>query len=605
MRRLTTVLLLLTVAALPSTAARADTAPEFFQLPAGNPLQGGIAAATDGSIWVGAGPMSRPGLVRLQPALATPGTANGVDAFPTPALSISCCANMVRNLAADPESGRVWFVQSDGIVGHANPAAVTPGTGSGISATLVRTTLTGGGSWSPDLADLAIARGGVVWFTERSTTNVAPYPGARIASIGSDLGGPNELSNIALQGGATSLVSARYDAKPSGIAVDADGRPWFAQSSPGLPGWRIATPRGGGGPDYDEYLVTPCAPASPCSGSHTGTGVTDVAVAPDGSVWFTNELRNELGRLDARAGTFTSYALPAIDGALAGGRPVAISTAPDGTLWLAQYGGVSYPAANAIVKILPDPLAPSATVWRLGRDNNPIAVTADASGNVWFALATNTPPSLIGRLAGVVGAGPGGGPGPGGGGTPGGGTPGGGTPGTIIRPVSTGVARPGAPSTDGDTMSIDQICVGPPEARCSVVYIISAGEYVTGFPGARSDDRDRSRAVLAVASAGTAGPVAASAAAKRGKRRARGRGRARRARVTILGTKTVTLRGGQRARVKVTLNAAGRRLLRRAGRLKLFMTVTERGSDGRGRRVKAVKVTFRRPAARGRARLRR
>lgn len=601
MRRLTTVLLLLTVAALPSAAARADTAPEFFQLPAGSPLQGGIAAASDGSIWVGAGPMSRPGLARLRPALASPGTANGVDTFPTPGLSASCCANMVRSLAADPESGRVWFVQSDGIIGHADPAAVTPGTGNGINATLVRTTLTGGsrGDWSPDLWDVAIGRGGVVWFTERSTTNVAPYPGARIASLTRDLGAPSELSNIALQGGATSLSDTRFDALPSGIAVDADGRPWFAESNPGLPGWRIATPRGGG-PDYDEYDVTPCAPVAPCSGSHTGTGVSDVAVAPDGSIWFTNQLRNELGRLDVRVGTFTSYALPAIDPAFVGGsRPIAITTAPDGTLWLAQYGGPSYPAANAIVRIVPDPLAPSATVWRLGRDNNPIAVTADTRGNVWFALATNTAPSLIGRLAGVVGAGPGGG----GGGTPGGGTPGGGgPPPVVIRPVSIGAARPGTPSTDGDTMSIDQICLGPPEAKCSVVYIISAGEYVTGFPGARSDDRDRSRAVLA-ASAGV-GPVAA-AAAKRGKRRAKGRGRARRARATILGTKTVTLRGGQRTRVKVTLNATGRRLLRRAGRLKLFMTVTERGRDGRGRRVKAVKVTFRRPAARGRARRRR
>ncbi|MDW5598514.1 hypothetical protein VSS74_29405 [Conexibacter stalactiti] len=587
-----TTLLLIALALLPAAAATAAT-PEYFDLPDGNTAGGGIAAAPDGTIWAAAGrTFGAPTIARLDPARAAAGTSAGVDLFPTPTIpGTSCCANMVRSVAFDGRHNRVWFVQSDGIAGFADPALVTPRTSNGMTATLISTEISPGrDGWEPDLWDVAVGDDGRAWFTERSTYNVAPYPGARIGWIDENMV-VAELSNIALQDNRRSLDSARYDAKPTGIALDPSGRPWFAESDPGLPGWRIATPRGGGGPDYDEYLITPCAPGSPCSGSYTGTGATDVALAPDGAIWFTNQLRNELGRLDVAGGVFTAYSLPAIDAGFRGGRPIAISAAPDGTLWLAQYGGVSRPSSNAIVKVVPDPLAPSATVFPLGAGRHPLAVTADTRGNVWFAVATDVAPGKLGRLAGVVAGGtpgPGPGGGGGGGGTGGGDTtpPAGGGANPPSRPLvaaSVGAARAGTPSVAGDAMRIDQICVGPPEARCSVVYILSAGEYVTGFPGARSDDRDRNRAVTAVASA------------RRGNGRAR---RGRRARAVILGQKTVILRGGQRALVRVTLNAAGRRLLRRAGRLRLFFTVTERGADGRGRRIKAQSVTFRRPASR-------
>lgn len=567
----------LVLCAAPSAAVEA----EYFNLPAGYTAGTGIAPSPDGAVWFAANPTGSPApaIGRLTAAQAAPGTANGMAIFPTPALSASCCANATRSVAYDARNRRVWFVQNDGIVGWADPAAVAPGSSNGMHATLLSTALRGGGTFSPSLMDIAVAPDGLAWFTEYSTHNVDPYPGGRIASISSSLG-VNELSNIALQGGATSLNSLRYDAKPAGIAVDALGRPWFAQSDPGNPGWRIATPNG---LDYTEYLVTPCAPSSPCSGSFTGTGITDVAVAQDGSIWFTNQLRNEVGRLDLRGLTFTSYSLPGIDGGLAGGLARAITAAPDGSLWVAEYGGFSLPNANAIVKLVPGPATapdPTATVFHLGRGKFPLAVAPDTSGNVWFALATDVAPGQIGRLAGVVGAAGGGGGGSGGGGPAGGGSGGG----RVVRPVSVGRARAGTPRADGDAVTVDQICVGPPEDRCSLVYILSAHEYVTGFPGSRSS----------VA-------TAISAAARR-----RGRGRRRaRPRPVILGRKTVTLRGGQRRRVTVTLNATGRRLLRRARRLRVYFTVTQRGAPGRAaKRLRAVRLTLRAPRAR-RARRRR
>jgi streptogramin lyase len=567
---------------LAAAAASADPVPEYFNVPGGYNAGTGIAAG-GGSVWFVANPPGspRPSIGRLVVAQAAPGSENGMAIFPTPTQpGTNCCANATRGIALDAARSRVWFVQNDGIVGWADTAAVSPGTSNGMVATRV-----------PDnvgLLDVAVdPRSHLAWFTENTSYNLPPYPGGRIASIDSQLG-VNELSNIALQGGARSLNPLRYDAKPAGIAVDADGSPWFAESDPGNPGWRVATPRGS---DYDEYLVQPCAPVSPCSGSFTGTGITDVAVAQDRSIWFTNQLRNEVGRLDLERATFTSYSLPGIDAGLAGGLARAIATAPDGSLWVAEYGGFNAATANAIVKIVPSQPTPTATVFHLGAGRFPLAVAPDDAGSVWFALATNTAPSLIGRLAGVTSSAPGGGGGGGGGGVAGGGAGGGGGSsagggGRAIRPASVGVARVGLPSVSGTNVRVDQICVGPPADPCSLVFIISAHEYVTGFPNSRPARGSAAAAVAAVA----------RARGRRGRRRSV-------ARPLILGTKSLTLHGGQRTRVTVGLNATGRRLLSRAGRLTVYFTVTQRGAPGTPpRRIKAVKITFRAPRRRARRR---
>ncbi|MDO8185653.1 hypothetical protein Q5424_01960 [Conexibacter sp. JD483] len=574
--------LLLVVLALSAAAARADVAPQYFDLPVGHPAAGGIAADADGDVWLGSGSRSdAPELARLRVA------TGAVELYPTPKLpDVGCCANLVRSLTFEPSRRKIWFSQADGIVGTANPAATVPGTSTGFEAVLLRTQLNNvaRSAFSPDVADLAAdPRGsGTVWFTERSTTNVDPFPGARIGSMSNAAGVPFEYANIAVQGTSRSIDSLRYDAQPAGIAVGPDGKPWFAESDPGNPGWRLATPRSA--TVYDEISL-PCGVGAPCSGSYTGTGVTDVAVGADNALWFTNELRREIGRLSPDRSSFKAYRLADIDPALAAGRPFAVTTASDGTIWAAIYGGYSSAAANAIVKITPqtrEDADAGFNVWRLGFERQPLAVTDDRRGNIWFSVSaiSSTTASSFGRLAGVVGGGT---PDPGNRDPGGGVTPPGGTPATPVPPPRTVRATatpPGRPTVSGDTATIDQICVGPPEDKCSLVYIISAHEYVTGFPNTRTDDRDRGTRALASASA--------AAKKKPTKRAAR-----RRTRALILGQKFVTLKGGQRAKVRVTLNAAGRRLLKRSGKLTLYLTATQRGADGVGKRIKAVKVTFR------------
>lgn len=556
-----------------ASAALADPTPEYFNLPPATNATSGIATAPDGTVWFGADPASRRAAIgRLIPSQAAAGTANGVALFPTPVPGgTGCCVNIVRGVAFDGVNNRLWFAQSDSIVGFADPARVVPDTSAGIVDRLLVTPLSGGGTFHGGFQGIAIGAGGLAWFTETNGANVAPFPGDRIASIDASLV-VTESDNLALQGGLVALDRLRYEARPAGITTDPSGKPWFAESDAGNPGWRIATSRGLG---YDEYRIAPCAPSPPastCSGVNSGVGATDVAVAHDGSIWFTNQLRNEVGRLDPAGSTFTNYSLTMIDPRLAGGQPRAISVAPDGTLWVVEYGGFTLVGANAIVKIVPSQPDPTASVFHLGTGKYPLAVAPDTKGNVWFSVATDVVPGQIGRLAGAVGVAPGGG-GTGGGTGGGGGTSGG----RVLRPASVGVARIGTPSVspDGRSARSNQVCVGPPTDVCSVVYLIATNEYVAGFPGSRAS------------------------AARRHRRSAKPK-------PVILGRTTVTLHGGQQKQVTIRLNATGLRLLARArgGKLTVFFTATQAAARGKpAKRVKQTKLTFtrstrRRPARR-------
>ncbi|HWI73055.1 MAG TPA: hypothetical protein VNT55_13960, partial [Baekduia sp.] len=153
---------------------------------------------------------------------------------------------------------------------------------------------------------------------------------------------------------------------------------------------------------------------------------------------------------------------------------------------------------------------------------------------------------------GVVGASPGAGGGSGGGGGGGGTTPAPVTPTTpttppiVLKPASIGTAKIDPPQVGNGAINTNQICVGPPEARCTLVYLIREREYVTAFPSA------------------------VSAKKKKAKHKPR-----------VLGTKTVTLHGGQKAKVTVKLNQLGRRILKGKRKLKVDFTATQQLANGK------------------------
>ncbi len=236
-----------------------------------------------------------------------------------------------------------------------------------------------------------------------------------------------------------------------------------------------------------------------------------------------------------------------------------IRAAPDGTLWLAERGGFSHPAANALVRIVPtDP--PTATVYPLGSGKGPLSLATDEHGNVWFGVSDSS--SAIGRLAGVVGP-----PANGGGGGSAGGSAGDGdsaakpTPGAVVvKPGSVGVAKVGTPVVKGESITVNQLCIGPPQEPCAVVYLLDAGEYVTGFPGTKPR--------VATASAG------------------------RKTKQVVVGTKSLSIPGGTSKKVTITLNAKGRAILKRDGVLHTTLHVSQKRKGAKPKSLKTVKVTF-------------
>ncbi|WP_027008427.1 hypothetical protein [Conexibacter woesei] len=555
---------------LPATAFAAAT-PESFTLPSGYTVSNlGVAVDGAGDVWFGAaGPnhvpaggssasQPTPSIGRLHPSAAHPGTSDGITTYPTPdAPATSCCANQLRSLTYNKVDDHIYYVRSDGGYGMFTPSATQPGTTTGIAS--------GGLSTPTDLWDVAASPNGGAWLTEYGYSNAAGFPGDRIAYYdGALLEGPN----IAAQNGQTQLDSLRYAAQPMGIAVDAGGLPWFAESDAGNPGYRIGTYVGTGN-NYTEYPIQPCEATNPCSGSYTGQGITDVAVAPDGKIWFTNYLNRKIGTFDPATHTFTQFTVASIDPSLAAAAPRTITAAPDGTIWVTNFH--AYGAGNALIRIVPgdDSHPPTATYTPLGSNDAPLGLTASAT-DVWFTTGAGT----LNRLAGVIGA-PvttgGGGAGTTSGGGGGGGavtatpstpapvatTPASSRPPVVLRPASVGTAHADPPQTNNGAINTNQICVGPPEARCSLIYLVQSHEYVKGFP---------SRV---------------------------GAARKRKHRPQVLATKSLVLHGGQSKKVTIRLNRLGQRILRKLGRIKVDFVTSEVQANGRTKVISTKVLTIR------------
>ena len=281
MRTLTLVVAAVAISlAVAASSASADPTISYYSMPANYVDSGGLDTTPDGIVYFGAAINSqdheisqRPPIGRLDPALAVAGTSNGMTFAPTPPY-LNCCATQIRDVAWSVKTGTLFWTRSDGLVGRADGGAMQSVATSGHV-----------GPWG-----IAADPQGGAWLTEYDTGNTPNYYGARPAHLSPSMALDESLPNLAMQTGT--LDSLRYDAKPKGIAVGADGAAWFAESDPGNPGWRI----GKVAAPYTEYSL-PCGTGAPCSGSYTGTGPSDVAVAKDGSVWYTNELNRTVGHL--------------------------------------------------------------------------------------------------------------------------------------------------------------------------------------------------------------------------------------------------------------------------------------------------------------------
>ena len=113
-------------------------------------------------------------------------------------------------------------------------------------------------------------------------------------------------------------------------------------------------------------------------------GVDDVAVAPDGTVWFTGT--NSIGEIDPAVGVVSTTALSA--------EASAITVAPNGTVWVTE------PFADLVGRLTPSASGPHGLVeFPTAVDATPLDIAAAPDGNVWFTQ------NLRGNIARITQAG--------------------------------------------------------------------------------------------------------------------------------------------------------------------------------------------------------
>jgi virginiamycin B lyase len=141
---------------------------------------------------------------------------------------------------------------------------------------------------------------------------------------------------------------------------------------------RAFAARAGGG--VAELKVTIREWDVPTKGAHPH----DPALAPDGSLWFTEQMQNKLGRLDPASGTFKEYVLKIEDSG-----PHGLVADSNGNIWFTGNG------KGYIGKL--DPKSGDVTAYKMPDEKaeDPHTAVFDAHGIMWFTVQVG---NMVGRL---------------------------------------------------------------------------------------------------------------------------------------------------------------------------------------------------------------
>ena len=110
-----------------------------------------------------------------------------------------------------------------------------------------------------------------------------------------------------------------------------------------------------------------------------GEGANAIASGPDGTMWFTNNANNSIGRITP-TGAVTYFAVPTTSASASTGGPglFAIAAGPDGNMWFTEF------FENLVGKITPSGVI---TTYPVPTANAmPMGITAGPDGNIWFVL---------------------------------------------------------------------------------------------------------------------------------------------------------------------------------------------------------------------------
>jgi virginiamycin B lyase len=234
------------------------------------------------------------------------------------------------------------------------------------------------GAQSIEPIGLAVDAEGRAWYTEapkQSISRVSPdgtiasfglsTPVARLGrlTVGPDstvwFAEPTVMSVTRLRDGhftrhVMGTLSAKVpaDALPFGVAIAPDGAVWATL------------------PSTDQLLrIAPDGNTAAFDVPTRRSGLGDVAVAADGSVYFLETTANKIGRL--AGGKFEEFAVPTPRAGL-----MALAVAPDGAAWFTQLRGHRLGRLRGgTIKEFPLPRP----------DARPFGIAVDGANNVWYS----------------------------------------------------------------------------------------------------------------------------------------------------------------------------------------------------------------------------
>jgi virginiamycin B lyase len=204
-----------------------------------------------------------------------------------------------------------------------------------------------------DPRDIVLGSDGAMWFTE-SRLEVS------------------QIGRLDANGDFTELLVPSFDGQPSEIVSGPDGALWFTQPS-GFPDAYIVRLTTGG--EFTKF-----APACDSVFGCSSIVPNDITVGPDGNLWFTEGIRNQIGRLTP-AGEFTFYPIPT-----AGAGPAGITAGPDGALWFTEFQASQIGRIDPATGIITEFGTSSGGGWR---------IAAGSDGRLYFTIPFT---SAIGRL---------------------------------------------------------------------------------------------------------------------------------------------------------------------------------------------------------------
>jgi len=118
----------------------------------------------------------------------------------------------------------------------------------------------------------------------------------------------------------------------------------------------------------DRCLLSITEFPTPTSGSQP----VQITAGPDGNLWFTESVANQIGEINPTTDAISEFALPTGDSF-----PEGITAGPDGNVWFTLTGSGRIGEINPTTHAIKDFATPTA-------NSEPVGITVGPDGNLWF-----------------------------------------------------------------------------------------------------------------------------------------------------------------------------------------------------------------------------